>query len=85
MDGKGRITAEMWGVAEGLVINITDSGKGIARSKFTTVLNPDILPKAGAGGLDSVYANALLRSITKEEKFTCLTRSLTGHDLPDRA
>lgn len=51
MDGKGRITAEMWGVAEGLVINITDSGKGIARSKFTTVFEPGYTTKSRGWGL----------------------------------
>lgn len=51
MDGKGRITIEMWGVAEGLVINVTDTGKGIARSKFSTVFQPGYTTKNRGWGL----------------------------------
>jgi len=45
MDGKGKITVEMWGIPEGLIINITDTGKGIPKSKFTTVFEPGFTTK----------------------------------------
>jgi len=51
MDGKGKITVEMWGVPEGLVINVTDTGKGIARNKFATVFEPGYTTKNRGWGL----------------------------------
>lgn len=51
MDGKGKIVVEMWGVPEGLIINIIDSGKGIPKSKFETIFEPGFTTKSRGWGL----------------------------------
>ena len=51
MEGKGKIIVELTGVPEGLVINITDTGKGIPKSRFKTVFEPGFTTKSRGWGL----------------------------------
>jgi two-component system, sporulation sensor kinase D len=51
MDGKGDITISMNGVPEGLIIDIADTGKGIAAAKFKTVFEPGFTTKQRGWGL----------------------------------
>jgi signal transduction histidine kinase len=51
MDGKGDITLTMTGIPEGIVIDIADTGKGIAAAKFKTVFEPGFTTKQRGWGL----------------------------------
>lgn len=51
MEGKGILSVTLSGIPEGLIIDITDSGKGIAKSKFTTVFEPGYTTKNRGWGL----------------------------------
>ena len=51
MDGKGDITITLKDIPEALYIDITDTGKGIAKSKFKTVFEPGFTTKKRGWGL----------------------------------
>jgi two-component system, sporulation sensor kinase D len=51
MEGKGKITITMKGVPEGVIIDVTDTGKGIPKSKFRTVFEPGYTTKNRGWGL----------------------------------
>jgi signal transduction histidine kinase len=51
MDGKGEITVTLTDVPEALYIDIQDTGKGIAKSKFKTVFEPGFTTKQRGWGL----------------------------------
>jgi two-component system, sporulation sensor kinase D len=51
MEGKGRITVTLKDVPEGLIIDIADTGKGIAKSQFKTVFEPGFTTKSRGWGL----------------------------------
>lgn len=51
MEGKGRITVTLKDVPEGLIIDISDTGKGIAKSRFKTVFEPGFTTKSRGWGL----------------------------------
>lgn len=51
MEGKGTLNITLTGIPEGLVIDVTDSGKGIPKSKFTTVFEPGYTTKNRGWGL----------------------------------
>ena len=65
MDGKGRIVVEMWGVPEGLIINIIDSGKGITKSKFDTIFEPGFTTKSRGWGLGLSLCKRIIESYHK--------------------
>jgi len=51
MDGKGQITVIVEEVPEGIAIDISDTGKGIPKSKFKTVFEPGYTTKTRGWGL----------------------------------
>jgi len=51
MEGKGTLNITLSGVPEGIIIDITDSGKGIPKSKFDTVFEPGFTTKSRGWGL----------------------------------
>lgn len=51
MEGKGTLNITLSGIPEGLIIDITDSGKGIPKSKFDTVFEPGFTTKSRGWGL----------------------------------
>jgi two-component system, sporulation sensor kinase D len=51
MDGKGDITVTIIDVPENVLIDITDTGKGIPKSKFKTVFEPGYTSKKRGWGL----------------------------------
>ena len=51
MEGKGTLNIVLTGIPEGLIIDITDSGKGIPKSRFTTVFEPGFTTKNRGWGL----------------------------------
>ncbi len=65
MDGKGKITVEMRGVPEGLLINIIDTGKGIPKSKFMTVFEPGYTTKSRGWGLGLSLCKRIIETYHK--------------------
>ncbi len=51
MDGKGQITVIVEEIPEGIAIDISDTGKGIPKSKFKTVFEPGYTTKTRGWGL----------------------------------
>lgn len=51
MDGKGTIIVSLIDIPEGLFVDITDTGKGIPKSKFKTVFEPGFTTKKRGWGL----------------------------------
>lgn len=51
MDGKGQITVVVEEIPEGIAIDISDTGKGIPKSKFRTVFEPGFTTKQRGWGL----------------------------------
>jgi hypothetical protein len=51
MDGKGQITVNVKEIPEGIALDITDTGKGIPKSKFKTVFEPGFTTKQRGWGL----------------------------------
>jgi signal transduction histidine kinase len=51
MNGKGSITVKVHAIPEGIAIDITDTGKGIPKSKFKTVFEPGYTTKKRGWGL----------------------------------
>jgi two-component system, sporulation sensor kinase D len=51
MEGKGRISVILKDIPEGLIIDISDTGKGIPKSKFKTVFEPGFTTKSRGWGL----------------------------------
>jgi hypothetical protein len=51
MDGKGQITVIVKEIPEGIAIDISDTGKGIPKSKFKTVFEPGYTTKQRGWGL----------------------------------
>lgn len=51
MDGKGQITVRVKEIPEGIAIDISDTGKGIPKSKFKTVFEPGFTTKQRGWGL----------------------------------
>jgi signal transduction histidine kinase len=65
MDGKGKIVVEMWGVPEGLIINIIDTGKGVPKSKFETIFEPGFTTKSRGWGLGLSLCKRIIESYHK--------------------
>jgi two-component system, sporulation sensor kinase D len=51
MEGKGKMDITMHDIPEGLIIDISDTGKGIPKSKFKTVFEPGFTTKSRGWGL----------------------------------
>ena len=51
MDGEGKIDIAITEEKDVLIIDITDSGKGISKSKFSTVFKPGYTSKKRGWGL----------------------------------
>jgi two-component system, sporulation sensor kinase D len=65
MDGKGTLDLYLLDVPEALIIEITDSGKGIAKSKFKTVFEPGFTTKKRGWGLGLSLCKRIIESYHK--------------------
>jgi two-component system, sporulation sensor kinase D len=65
MEGKGKITVQLKDVPEGLVIDITDTGKGIPKSKFRTVFQPGYTTKNRGWGLGLSLCKRIIETYHK--------------------
>jgi hypothetical protein len=65
MEGKGYITVELIEVPESLTIDITDTGKGIPKSNFTTVFEPGYTTKSRGWGLGLSLCKRIIENYHK--------------------
>lgn len=69
MDGVGKITINLSKVAEHVYVDITDTGKGITRSKFTTVFKPGYTTKKRGWGLGLSLVKRIITNYHKGKIF----------------
>jgi len=62
MNGKGRITYSVGEKGKKVWIDVTDTGKGIPKSKFKTVFNPGYTTKARGWGLGLSLVKRIIES-----------------------
>ncbi len=69
MEGKRTLDVTLWGVPEGLIIDFTDSGKGIPKSKFEEVFEPGFTTKSRGWGLGLSLCKRIIESYHKGKIF----------------
>jgi signal transduction histidine kinase len=62
MDGVGSITYKVEESAKKVIIDVTDTGKGIAKSKFKTIFNPGYTTKKRGWGLGLSLVKRIIQS-----------------------
>lgn len=62
MEGKGKLDISLKGIPEGLIIDITDTGRGIPKSKFETVFAPGFTTKNRGWGLGLSLCRRIIES-----------------------
>lgn len=65
MNGKGQITVVVKEVPEGIAIDISDTGKGIPKSKFKTVFEPGYTTKQRGWGLGLSLTKRIIENYHK--------------------
>jgi hypothetical protein len=65
MEGKGTIKISLSGIPEGLIIDISDTGKGIPKSKFNAVFEPGYTTKSRGWGLGLSLCRRIIESYHK--------------------
>ncbi len=69
MEGKGNLEVTLWGIPEGLIIAISDTGKGIPKSKFADVFEPGFTTKNRGWGLGLSLCKRIIESYHKGRIF----------------
>lgn len=69
MEGKGRITLQIKKVSKLIYIDITDTGKGIARKNFDTVFKPGFTTKKRGWGLGLTLTKRIIEQYHKGKIF----------------
>ncbi len=62
MSGHGRLRVETFRAGDAAVVEVTDSGKGIARKDFKTVFNPGFTTKKRGWGLGLTLAKRIVET-----------------------
>jgi two-component system, sporulation sensor kinase D len=62
MEGKGKITVTLSDIPEDLVIDVTDTGKGIPKSKFSAVFQPGYTTKSRGWGLGLTLCKRIIET-----------------------
>jgi len=62
MGGQGRITYTLYEKDKSIILDIKDTGKGIAKSKFKTIFNPGFTTKERGWGLGLSLAKRIIES-----------------------
>jgi hypothetical protein len=65
MEGKGKIDVTLKDIPEGLIIDVTDTGKGIPKSKFSTVFQPGFTTKTRGWGLGLSLCKRIIETYHK--------------------
>lgn len=69
MEGKGRLNITLNEIPEGLYIDISDTGKGIPKSKFSTVFEPGFTTKNRGWGLGLSLCKRIIETYHKGKIF----------------
>jgi hypothetical protein len=69
MEGKGSITVSLRQAADRLTIDITDTGKGIPKSKFKTVFEPGFTTRSRGWGLGLSLSKRIIETYHKGKIF----------------
>lgn len=69
MDGKGKITVEVTDANQFLYIDISDTGKGIAKSHYKTIFNPGYTTKKRGWGLGLSLTKRIIEEYHKGRIF----------------
>ncbi len=78
MDGKGTITVSLIDVPEGLFVDITDTGKGLPKSKFKTVFEPGFTTKKRGWGLGLSLCKRIIENYHQGKIFVLNSESNKG-------
>ncbi len=78
MDGKGSITLCLIDVPEGLFVDITDTGKGISKSKFKTVFEPGFTTKKRGWGLGLSLCKRIIENYHEGKIFVLSSEANKG-------
>ena len=65
MDGQGTITVDVTSAGEKVIIDVTDTGKGIAKSHFKSVFSPGFTTKKRGWGLGLSLAKRIVEEYHK--------------------
>lgn len=69
MDGKGRLTLKITEIPEGIAIDLSDTGKGIPKSKQKTVFQPGYTTKQRGWGLGLSLCKRIIENYHKGKIF----------------
>jgi two-component sensor histidine kinase len=69
MSGHGKITIEVKREGKALIIDVTDTGKGISKSEFNSVFNPGYTSKKRGWGLGLTLARRIITEYHKGKIF----------------
>ena len=69
MEGKGSISIEMQDMEKGVVIDVTDTGKGIAKHNVSEVFKPGFTTKKRGWGLGLSLSRRIIQQYHKGEIF----------------
>jgi signal transduction histidine kinase len=69
MEGKGRLEITLKDIPEGLIIDISDTGKGIPKSRFKTVFEPGFTTKNRGWGLGLSLCKRIIETYHKGKIF----------------
>ncbi len=69
MDGKGKLTVTIVEIPEGVAIDISDTGKGIPKSKFKTIFEPGFTTKQRGWGLGLSLCKRIIENYHKGKIF----------------
>lgn len=78
MDGKGQITVLVEEIPEGIAIDISDTGKGIPKSKFKTVFEPGYTTKQRGWGLGLSLCKRIVENYHKGKIFVLRSEPNNG-------
>jgi signal transduction histidine kinase len=62
MEGSGKLTVELTEEADHMHIDITDTGKGIPKSRFKTIFNPGFTSKSRGWGLGLTLSKRIIEN-----------------------
>ncbi len=78
MDGKGQLTVRIEEIPEGIAIDISDTGKGIPKSKFKTVFEPGFTTKQRGWGLGLSLCKRIIENYHKGKIFVLSSEANKG-------
>ena len=78
MDGKGMLKIKVVEVPEGIAVDISDTGKGIPKSKFKTVFEPGFTTKKRGWGLGLSLCKRIIENYHKGKIFVLNSETNKG-------